>query len=207
MEPQKSIIMPIVLSIAGSAIVFGSAGYYLASMQEPLPAATITPPKTTATVTPITPPSLVSPSPTTDTIATSPSTTTKIYTNSKYNFSFSYPNNLAVKEDANAKAGFAVYFNGNATAADLSVYVSEYIKPLDSPSYTPEGLELWLKENKDYTNIKTVTIGGRSGFSAVGTDTMLNYFIPQKDKSIINIVDTKQNTTTKAIIDSLKFAK
>ena len=95
MESQKSIIWPIVLSILGSAVVFGGAGYYLAtSLRVPESADTPakTSPKSATTKPTVTPISSSSPAIINKTITPDPTTATwKNYTNTEFGFSFKYP--------------------------------------------------------------------------------------------------------------------
>ncbi len=85
MEPQKSILMPIVLSVLVSGVVFGGVGYYIATTHK------INSPAILYTATPTTQ--------TTPTSAVSPTTSdSKVYSNTKLNFSINYPTGWEVKE-------------------------------------------------------------------------------------------------------------
>lgn len=83
MEPQKSIVLPLVLSVLASAIVFGGFGYYLANSKNDNETTIVTPTYTTLPIT-STPPS-------SSTTTTDETANWKTYTSSIYSFSFKYP--------------------------------------------------------------------------------------------------------------------
>jgi hypothetical protein len=181
------------------------------NLKEQIRVETVTTPSPIASATPIT----------TNPTATMPpqSSNTKTYTSSKYRFSFSYSKSWDLTEDLGSAGKsilsifvFAKQPNERADEPiDLSIYVTDYVKPLEYPSYTPEHLKAWLEENKDYHNAKPITIGGRSGYVAEAGENKLGrgvyYFIPLADKSIVKIWDSRQDNLTKAIINSFQFAK
>ncbi len=201
MEPSNKVTSIILTSVVLSALVVGGSVYaYQKSVQNKQSQElqsqidSLTQQVQTTKVSSSTP----APSAATSPTPTSQVSDTAAYSNSKYNFSFSYPKSWNIKEGAYKGANLIVSLNekqpvdGTDKPADLTVYVMEYVKPLDSPNMFTS-LEDWLKDpaNKDYKNVKAVNIGGRSGFSADAGNNKFGggvyYFVPQKDKSIIDI--------------------
>lgn len=101
MEPQKpSLVVPIVSTALISAIIFGTAGYYIANSKNtsssaatptPVSTAKTTAKATTATATPTAAPT------------TNPTANWSTYTNTKYSYSVKYPNSDWYIYDSNGK--------------------------------------------------------------------------------------------------------
>jgi hypothetical protein len=214
MESINKIVPVVAASVILSAIIVGSGVYiYQKNFQEDKIQ------DLQAQIDTFTTPSTSAPAPTATTTATATTSaqTSPTYSSSKYNLSFTYPKGWNAAESSYKGANLIVSLRekvidndpGSDRPADLSVSVMEYVKPLDHPNmYT--SLEEWLKTN-EYKNVKAVTVGGRSAFFAEAGENMFGggvyYFISQKDNSVIEIHDVRQDGETKAIIDSVKFAQ
>ncbi len=99
-EPEKSLLLPILLSVLGATVVGGGA-YYMGvnqSQNQPTVIVTATPVPTSTPIASSTP--SPTPSPTATPAATIDSTANwKTYTDTKYGFSFKYPPTWAVKNN------------------------------------------------------------------------------------------------------------
>jgi len=93
MEPQKSIVLPVVLAVLLSGVMFGGLGYYLANSQNAAETTTVTPTYTTQTTVTTQPTIVTTTSTPTSTIATDETASWKTYSNTKYSYSIKYPTN------------------------------------------------------------------------------------------------------------------
>lgn len=217
MEPQKSIILPVSLTLVISAIIFGSLGYYVASDKN----ATVTQTYTTQT-TATTQPAAKATSTSAATSNTSTTTNTdetanwKTYTNDKHGFSFKYPpewklyNDIPLSPDVfgagpseeGGEALFQVIVSSETSAesyiTDLKKYyeTTSNIKLVSDESVTKfdsNARKLTYTVGLDYTNSDYVISKNNIVYEITGEST---------DKQRSDVTDL-----TNKIVNTFKFTK
>ncbi len=157
MEPQptKSIVLPIILSILVSAILFGGLGYYLANTKNATQVTSTTLADTTQTSIPT--------ASATVTTSTDEALNWKTYTNTKYSYSIKYPTNWAYTESPDTKsgAGFRLATKSDNPENDfLTVYYSARPTNLSTMSFEDYVKIAAIQEIEGYkklTKIQKVT--------------------------------------------------
>ncbi len=114
MEPQKSIILPVALSVLVSAVIFGGLGYYLADSKN-------------TTETSVTPTYSSQTTVTTKPIVTPTTAALKTYENKTFNFTMKYPSDWKV-DDTNTTNGGAegviAFYKGTSLAGSPSLTIN-----------------------------------------------------------------------------------
>ncbi len=201
MEPQKSLVLPISLTVLLSAIAFGAMGYYLAS-SKPAPVATITPlPAASATATAVVT-ALATSTPTAVASATaSPAATTTYSTYTSTAYSYEYPK-TATMPDKNSP----IFVYGGIT------YSVETPSPAAKTS-----IETWIKDENvsatsaDLTKYTKTVVSGETAYTFTGelrTYVMhggIVYVIVGRESIVPS---TKTSDATYAhLLSSFKFTK
>jgi hypothetical protein len=208
--PTKSLLIPILLSILSSAVVFGTLGYYLATSKTTVPSYTTQ--------------SVVTTSPTaTPTAVPTASTTENTYTNSEFGFSFTYPKTWSVATTTKPEGAVLALKISDATnrndtdrPANLTVAVYPTIKKLDTKNLGATSLKDYLDKyaalsDPMYKNVATTTLGTKSGYSADAGPNQFgggtHYFVTFNSNQIMDVWAFTQDTDTKNILASFTFTK
>ena len=166
-QPQKSILLPILISVLTTALVFGGVGYYLGTAQTPEPTVT---PSIIAKVSPspkAIPSPSVSPSPSAPITAIDTSTW-KTYTNSVVKISFKYPSDMKLEDSTSD-------FKGNTAQPvwiELNKTISNPCGMENPPGCTNDGYGIQFRAIESGNEAVSgfcheldtpITIGGISG--------------------------------------------
>ncbi len=196
MEPQKSLIIPVALTVLISAIIFGGLGWYAGNSQ-------LSSAGTQLTATPVaqvsaTPTAKTTPTPTASTTTTpDPTADWKTYVDSTTGLSFKYPQQLTEKDvTTSIKYSKSIAFLSGRTDSDSLHYLVED--------------RLFKKENINgvyFSNgeeVKSTTVAGRTAYYYAEGDAGVSsttYAISSKDSTkIVRFVITTDETSTNKIV-------
>lgn len=219
MKPQKSIVLPVLLAILGSGIVFGGGGYYLAT--------TMNLPETDSPQTTVRTSTKPSSTSTTSSIATAFTTdetaSWKTYTNSTYKFSFKYPADWITKEKAGDNYDSSVVslispeVQKNPTAqprtTDIDFYYFKTISEESSNKLNNLGAQSladYVKKDSTLSEIKDYTLGGIKGYimTAAGNSAVTQIMIETSNKSIyVASLSGNLGETEKKILATFQITK
>ncbi len=202
MEPQKSIMIPVALTVLVSAIVFGGLGWYLASNQSV--------PATQTTATPVaqvslTPTAKTTPTPTASTTTTpDPTVDWKAYENTAYYYSFKYPTTISLYSftgmGSNTPITSTAQIVNVESGSNHLMEISELSTNFTLLDYIDHN---WASGvNKSITD---TTVSGAKGYKvAVGGAT---YYYVEKNGKKLQLQFDPANSVSSQIFSTFTFTK
>ncbi len=192
MEPRKSMLMPISITVLITAVIFGVGGYYLASGQLG------TDTDTSAGVL-TTPAAKTSASP--KATATPTASTDKTYTNTKLNYSFKYPADLTPMSFVGQGTEAAL----TADADDVVVNKNGLLFEVADASVTTINDAFTTQATINATKTATTVDGVTANKYTTTLQTF--YVVKNGADSVIKITVANNNTQAVAMFASFDFTK
>ncbi len=219
MEPQKSMVWPIVLSILGSAVVFGGSGYYLANIKNSPITSTVTSTYTTRT-TVTTQPSIATIAVNSDTPVAKTS-----YTNTKYKYSFEYPSTFEAKGtqgDAHllplTATVYGVYVIPPNSSTKEGSFENLTGRPifsitLQGKDFSEAAVKSMFRPDETIT-VTSTTLGGANAYKATvqsspsgGTTTNTYYSVKTSTNDVMWLTVPNNNSDSTVILNSFTLTK
>ena len=216
MEPNKTILLPVVLAILVSAVVFGGLGYYLANSKFSTETSTVSPTYTTQATVTTQPTTAVSLSPAT--MATSDQTADwKSYNNTNLGFSIKYPSVLKSEffSETNTYTLRDDRINDEANPNDVAII------SVDTYTGTLDQLMVELKNEIVVANEQKTTLNGKLAYEGIDQGVTNRYgiyavensksyllrFQPYRNGKTLTEMKAGLSANQKLMIDSFRFIK